>query len=193
MDKKGECPALQFRGVRIRSCSRWCGRSCRHGELSFVCVLSQKLLRGVPDALTCTSPSFVCVHSARVVHPLRSGAGVYLAPPAVTLKNLVTLVQLKLLLCVYRDAIILTSIQFITNNEVSASFAGIRLSSGEFPRQQPVWDVYCLLMQVAQMIINKTRPAGDADAAVEGFYIYLKSNSCPNYVGHLLRSNLPGD
>lgn len=95
--------------------------------------LSQKLVRGVPDAPTCTSPSFVCVHVARVVHPLISGAGVYLDAPAVTLNIPVTLVQLKPLLRVYGDAIILTSIQFITNNEVSASLAGIQLSSGEFP------------------------------------------------------------
>lgn len=98
-----------------------------------MCFLSQKLVRGVPDDLTFTSP-FGCIRFACVVHPV-SGAGIYLANPAVTLKIQVTLVKLKLLLYVRRDVIILTSIQmsFITNNEVSASLAGLQLSSGEFP------------------------------------------------------------
>lgn len=88
-----------------------------------------KLVRGVPDVLAFTSPSFGCVRFACVVHPLISRAGIYLAAPAVTLKIQVTLVKLKLLLYVRGDVIILTSIQFITNNEVSASLAGLQLSS----------------------------------------------------------------
>lgn len=130
---KSERPGLQFRGVRMGSCSGWCGRSRRRGKWSFVCFLSQKLVRGVPDDLSFTSPSFGCIRCACVVHPLISGAGIYLAAPAVTLKIQVTLVRLKVLLYVRRDVIILTSMQFITNNEVSASLAGLQLSSGESP------------------------------------------------------------
>lgn len=54
--------------------------------------------------------------------------------------------------------LIMTSIQLITNNEVSASLAGLQLIS-RVSQQEPVWDVYCFFTQVVQMI-NKIHSVG---------------------------------
>lgn len=56
-----------------------CERFPQHSEFPFECLLSQKLARGIPKDLTCTSPSFVYINFACVVHPLISGPDLYLA------------------------------------------------------------------------------------------------------------------
>lgn len=138
-----------------------------------MCLLSQKLARGVPDDLTCTSPSFVCINFACVVHPLISGAGVYLASTAVTLKIHVALVKLRLLGLQRRweqGFLILTSIQLITNNEVAAS---LQLQLQSVPAGACLG---CLLSftQVAQTTINKIHPVGGGNTTLKD----VQSSSC---------------
>lgn len=69
------------------SCSRGWERSRGHGKFPFEWLLFQKVARGVPNDPTCTSPSFVYINFACVVRPTISGADLYLATSAMTLKK----------------------------------------------------------------------------------------------------------